>query len=133
LEALAPVLQTPGIAFYSLQVPVPVGDEPYMRALPQLEHLGSQLTDFLDTAGVIRQLDLVISVDTAVAHLTGALRKPVWALIPFAPDWRWFLSRPDTVWYPTMRLFRQSERGRWGPVIEQVAGELRRLAAGERR
>lgn len=133
LEAFAPILQTPGVVFYSLQVPVPASDEPYMRALPQFEPLGRQFADFLDTAGVIGQLDLIISVDTAVAHLAGALGKPVWTLLPFAPDWRWFLGRSDTVWYPTMRLFRQSERGRWDPVIQQVAEDLWRLAAGERR
>ena len=75
------------------------------------------------------ELDLVIAVDTAVAHLAGALAKPVWTLLPFAPDWRWLLDREDTPWYPTMRLFRQKSRGQWQPVIARVAEELGRLAS----
>jgi ADP-heptose:LPS heptosyltransferase len=72
---------------------------------------------------------LIIAVDTAVAHLAGALAKPVWTLIPFAPDWRWLREREDTPWYPTMRLFRQKTRGQWQPVIARVAEELGRLAS----
>lgn len=82
------------------------------------------LKDFGETAGLIANLDLVISVDTAVAHLAGAMGKPVWVLLPFPPDWRWLLDRADSPWYPTMRLFRQKERGDWGPVIQGVAKAL---------
>ena len=77
--------------------------------------------DFLDTAAVIEQLDLVISVDTAVAHLAGAMGKPVWMLNRFESEWRWMLEREDSPWYPTMRIFRQSRRGDWDDVIARVA------------
>ena len=77
-------------------------------------------------------LDLVISVDTAVAHLAGALGKPVWLLVQDSPDWRWLLNRADSPWYPTLRLFRQSHRGDWRPVLEQVVAELRRAMCDRR-
>lgn len=121
---LAPLLATPGIAFFSLQVPPPKRDEACRRAFPNLVDLGPCCADFLDTASFLQQLDLTITVDTAVAHLAGALGRPVWTLITHCPDWRWLLDRADTVWYPTMRLFRQPVRGQWGPVIAQVAREL---------
>ena len=84
------------------------------------------IKDFSDTAAFIENLDLVISVDTAVAHLAGALGKPVWTLLPFAPDWRWLLNRDDSPWYPTMRLFRQPSPGDWKSVINQVLKELQK-------
>ena len=77
-------------------------------------------------------LDLVISVDTAVAHLAGALGKPVWLLVQDSPDWRWLLNRADSPWYPTLRLFRQSHRGDWRPVLEQVIAELHRAMCDRR-
>jgi ADP-heptose:LPS heptosyltransferase len=73
------------------------------------------------------QLDLLISVDTAVLHLAGALGKAAWALLPFAPDWRWMLGREDSPWYPSLRLFRQAQPMKWEPVVAQVCGELQRL------
>ena len=88
-------------------------------------HFGEQLRDFSDTAALIANLDLVISVDTAVAHLAGALAKPVWVLLPFVPDWRWLLDRDDSPWYPTMRLFRQDESRTWDNVIARVSATLR--------
>ena len=128
LEQLAPILQVPGMAFYSLQAKLPALDETYFRSLSNLMDLSSQFESFLETAAVVAGLDLIIAVDTAVAHLAGALAKPVWTLLPFAPDWRWLLDREDTPWYPTMRLFRQKSRGQWQPVISRVAEELGRLA-----
>ena len=86
--------------------------------------LTHEISDFSDTAALIENLDLVISVDTAVAHLAGALGKPVWTLLPFSPDWRWMLNREDSPWYPTMRLFRQSEPGDWETLIAHIEKEL---------
>jgi len=86
-----------------------------------------EINDFSDTAAFIENLDLIISVDTAVAHLAGALGKPVWTLLPFVPDWRWLLKREDSPWYPTMRLFRQSSSGDWEPVMARVLVELQKL------
>jgi ADP-heptose:LPS heptosyltransferase len=88
-------------------------------------NLGEELQDFSDTAGLIENLDLVISVDTAVAHLAGAMGKAVWVLLPFIPDWRWMMDRDDSPWYPSMRLFRQKTRGDWGSVFQRVEQELR--------
>ncbi len=93
--------------------------------------LGPELQDFCDTAAAISQLDLVICVDTAVAHLAGALGRPVWLLLPRPADWRWLEEREDSPWYPTMRLFRQRRRGDWGDVLERVAAALERWTAGE--
>jgi hypothetical protein len=92
-------------------------------------NIAPNLHSFADTAAVIDQLDLVISVDTAVLHLAGALAKPAWALIPFAPDWRWLLKREDSPWYPTLRLFRQTKPGQWEDVIEQVTESLITLSS----
>ena len=91
--------------------------------------LGIALVDFSDTAAVVDQLDLVVSVDTSVAHLAGALGRPIWTLIPFLPDWRWQLEGEISPWYPTMRLFRQSERNNWKPAMDQVTNELRKTVA----
>jgi hypothetical protein len=87
-------------------------------------NMDNDLNDFTDTAAVIDNLDLVISVDTAVVHLAGAIGTPVWTLLPFAPDWRWLLKRNDSPWYPGMRLFRQTRLKDWGGVFEQVKKAL---------
>jgi ADP-heptose:LPS heptosyltransferase len=84
----------------------------------------SELNDFADTAGLINALDLVITVDTAVAHLAGALGKPVWVLLPMCADWRWLTERSDSPWYPTMRLFRQTRWGDWDQVVQKVVRAL---------
>jgi tetratricopeptide (TPR) repeat protein len=94
-------------------------------------HFGAELRDFADTAALIEDLDLVISVDTSVAHLAGALGKPVWVLLPRLPDWRWMLDRDDSPWYPSARLFRQGKPGNWLEVIERVAHELSQRVACE--
>lgn len=86
------------------------------------------ISDYNDTAAIISQLDLVITVDTSVAHLAGALGKPVWILLPYSPDWRWMLTRKDSPWYPSARLFRQPSPRDWACVIEEITGELSRLA-----
>lgn len=120
---LAPILDVPGVAFYSLQKPVPGRDEPDLGLASNI-HSNLDLKDFLATASIIAELDLVIAVDTAVAHLAGALGKPVWLLLQHSPDWRWFLNRSDTPWYPTMRLFRQTKRNSWKEPIARIAEEL---------
>ena len=89
-----------------------------------LVNLGPALEDFRDTAAVIDQLDLVLCVDTAVAHLAGALGKPVWVMLPKPADWRWLEGREDSPWYPTMRLFRKVPLESWPPLIERVRSEL---------
>ncbi|WP_199249878.1 glycosyltransferase [[Phormidium] sp. ETS-05] len=111
----------PGVALYSLQKGAPA--EQLTPEMP-VEDLGKNLFDFADTAAAIAQLDLIISVDTAVAHLAGAMGKPVWLLLPFTPDWRWLLQREDSPWYPTMRLFRQPKPGDWQAVFQRVKEQL---------
>ncbi|HEY1789814.1 MAG TPA: GNAT family N-acetyltransferase [Verrucomicrobiae bacterium] len=123
LHALSPILQAPDIAFYSLQHTVPSSDRPLLRELSNIVNFTFQ--DFLESASLIGELDLVITVDTASAHLAGALGKPVWMLLQHSPDWRWFLDRDDTPWYPGMRLFRQAERNDWTVPIARVAEALR--------
>lgn len=113
-------------------VPTPVSLQKDVResdraalAGARLLQLPEALGNFADTAAFMENLDLVITVDTSVAHLAGALGKPVWVLLPFSPDWRWLLDRDDSPWYPTARLFRQPRIGDWQAVIDRVAGELR--------
>ena len=89
------------------------------------------LADFSAAAGLLEELDLLISVDTAALHLAGALARPAWGLLPFYPDWRWLLAREDSPWYPSLRLFRQEKPRDWMPVIARAAAELRRFLAGE--
>ncbi|CAB3760842.1 glycosyltransferase family 9 protein [Paraburkholderia humisilvae] len=84
----------------------------------------AELNDFADTAALIDNLDLVITVDTAVAHLTGAMGKPVWVMLPANSDWRWLEKRSDSPWYPTARLFRQTTLGDWAPVVRSVRDAL---------
>ena len=87
-------------------------------------NLGDDFENFADTAGAIKCLDPVISVDTAVAHLAGAMGKPVWLLLPWAPDWRWMTERTDSPWYPTMRIFRQPRPGDWKGAVSLVNDSL---------
>jgi len=124
LADFAPLAAIPGVTFFSLQKgqPSEQGLQP-----PQgmaFVNLAPELQDFLDTAAVIEQLDLLIAVDTSVVHLAGALGRPVWTLLPTAPDWRWLLDCEDSPWYPSARLFRQRERGDWAGVMERVADAL---------
>lgn len=90
----------------------------------------SEMVDFADTAALVANLDLVISVDTSVAHLAGALGKPVWLLDRFNSCWRWLVGRHDSPWYPTLRLFRQPRPGDWGSVVEEVVRDLHGFGAG---
>jgi ADP-heptose:LPS heptosyltransferase len=104
-----------------LQKEVRQSDAELLAASAIITH---ELKDFTDTAALIAELDLVISVDTSVAHLAGALGKPVWVLVSYVPDFRWLLSRDDSPWYPTARLFRQPCIGDWQSVVEKVKAEL---------
>jgi Flp pilus assembly protein TadD len=126
---MLPLFGNRQVGFYSLQVGERTAD---LQAVADgdVTDLSGRLGDFGDTAGAIEALDLVISVDTAVAHLAGALGKPVWLLLPFVPDWRWLLDRDDSPWYPTMRLFRQARRGDWNEVIARVGRELGLIVRG---
>ncbi len=118
----------PDVQFVSLQQVVRPTDSDALAQSGVL-HFGEALRDFMDTAALVESLDLVISVDTSIAHLAGALGRPVWMLLPFVPDWRWQLARDDTPWYPQATLFRQQAPGDWRPVIERVANALREHAA----
>jgi hypothetical protein len=111
LARLVPLAAVGGAAFVSLQKPIPATDNAALSRFPGLADLSAGLADFGDTAAVIANLDLVITVDTAVGHLAGAMAKPVWILLPKASDWRWLLERSDSPWYPTARLFRQVTPG----------------------
>jgi hypothetical protein len=123
-----PVFRVPGVRFFSLQL-----DEP--AELPfadQVEDLTPELTAWDQTAGAMMQLDLIISVDTSVAHLAGALGRPLWICLAADPEWRWMLERTDTPWYGSARLSRQSRVGDWGTVFAEVAAELRQVVVARR-
>ena len=124
-ELLAPLGEVAEAGFVSLQHP------PGNAAATGIALSHCELNDFADTAAVIANLDLVITVDTAVAHLAGALGRPVWIMLPFAAEYRWLLGREDSPWYPTARLFRQPSPGDWHSVITDVARELRRQVRGK--
>jgi len=122
LSTLAPLAAVEGCHLVSLQIGPRAGQ---VAEVPwPMVDLTGHFDDYADTAAVIHELDLVITVDTSVAHVAGALAKPVWVLIPHAPDWRWQIDRDDSPWYPTMTLYRQTKRQDWGPVIERVRADL---------
>lgn len=131
LRAFAPLLDVAGTRFVSLQKEIREGDDPHADASVDWIDAGPMLHDFADTAAAIQALDLVIAVDTAVAHLAGALGKPVWTLLPAAGDFRWLTDREDSPWYPTMRLFRQSHLGDWTNVVARVAAALHEAARAQ--
>ena len=97
------------------------------RQIGRIAHFGDDLIDFGATAALLDLMDLVITVDTSIAHLAGAMGKPVWILLPYNPDWRWLLDRNNSPWYPSARLFRQQQIGNWAGVIDQVKNELRSI------
>ena len=127
-----PIIGVEGVEFFSLQVDADPEALDYMRGRPRLHRLAEPLRDFAETAAVIAQLDLVISVDTAVAHLAGGMGQAVWVLLSHGADWRWLLKRSDSPWYPTMRLFRQPARGDWDSVTGEVARHLKALVEASR-
>jgi hypothetical protein len=128
LGTFAPLAQLAGVRFVSLQKGEAAAEAKSPPEGMELLDAGPELKDFADTAALVAALDLVIAVDTSVVHLAGALGKPVWVLLPFAPDWRWLLNRDDSPWYPTMRLIRQQRRMEWEPVVASIREELNALA-----
>jgi tetratricopeptide (TPR) repeat protein len=123
---LSKILQgiPPEVSLYSLQKEVRESDRATVESRKDIVDFSEELRDFSDTAALIYLMDVVVCVDTAVAHLAGALGKRVWVLLPFVPDWRWLLDRDDSPWYPTMRLFRQLRLDDWGDVLVKVKNEL---------
>jgi tetratricopeptide (TPR) repeat protein len=129
LSRLRPLVSAAGIEFVSLQRDLAPPDAAVLRSHRDIVHVGSDLRDFADTAAVISLLDLVVSVDTSIAHLAGALGRPVWVLLPFSSDFRWLVGREDSPWYPTARLFRQPRSDDWESVLASVQADLCGLAA----
>jgi hypothetical protein len=123
LGPLLPLLNR-NATFVSLHNDVRSEEAALLRGKSEIIHFGHELRNFADTAALISNLDLVISVDTSVAHLAGALAKPVWIMLPFVPDWRWLLDRDDSPWYPTVRLFRQDSRRVWDNVVASIDASL---------
>jgi len=123
-ERLAPLAALPGVELYSLQLGEAAGELAALGGAGAVCDLSGSLRDFADTAAVIENLDLVLSVDTAVAHLAGAMGKRVLVMLPFSCDWRWLSGRSDSPWYPTMRLYRQQPGEGWGGVLAAIAGDL---------
>jgi hypothetical protein len=130
MAALAPVLAALLPRWVSLQKELRPGELETVQAAGGVD-LSARLGDFQDTAGVLALLDLVITVDTSVAHLAGAMGVPTWILLPYAPDWRWLLGREDSPWYPSVRLFRQAEPGSWDGALMRVAAELGKWQAAK--
>jgi ADP-heptose:LPS heptosyltransferase len=126
-----PLVDAGPAAFVSLQKPMAERDRETMARFPGMTDLADALTDFGETAAVIEALDLVVTVDTAIGHLAGALGKPAWVMIPKAADWRWLLEREDSPWYPSLRLFRQQKPGAWDDVIARLRAALRIRLIGQ--
>jgi hypothetical protein len=127
LKFFEPLLGVEGCTFFSLQFGERCQDITSLGFERTLKDLEKDLVGFMEPAAAITNMDLVISVDTSVVHLAGALGKPVWTLLPFNPDWRWMLKRSDSPWYSSMKLFRQEKRQDWKGVIERVTSELTTL------
>ncbi len=129
LKLLEPLLALEGTSFLSIQRELRGDDAETLARLSNVRHLGGEFADMADTAAIAALTDLTISVDTSVVHLAGALGRPVWVMLPFAPDWRWTLSGGNCPWYPQARLFRQPALGDWPGAIAALRAELARFAA----
>src|SRR5262249_19040262 len=127
LATLAPLGKVPGVIFHSLQRGAAAGQLAQPPAGMAIRDATAGLPDFADDAGLLASLDLLITIDTATAHLAGALGRPVWTLTHFPPEWRWLLGREDSPWYPSMRLFRQGQGESWEAVLARVSGALEGL------
>src|SRR5262249_31245745 len=130
IETLAPFFKIDGVRWFSLQVGDRASD---LARLPEglVTDLAPHLSDFAETAAALANLDLLISVDTAVVHVAGALARPAWVMLRARPDWRWLLEREDTPWYPSLRLFRQRQRGDWDEVVARVRSALQDLVKSD--
>lgn len=126
LATLAPLGELSKVALVSLQKGAATAELEMYRGRAPVLNLGDEINDFADTAAILENLDVLVTVDTSVAHLAGAMGKRVWIMLAFAPDWRWLLDRRDSPWYPTARLFRQPAPGQWGPAIHAITEELER-------
>ncbi len=122
---LRPLFDLADVTLHVVQTDLRAADAACLRAWPDIRLHGGELRDFTDTARLLAEMDLVVTVDTAMAHLAGALGLPVWLLLQHAADFRWLRGRADTPWYPTMRLFRQGPERRWEPVLQDVARALK--------
>ena len=130
IEPFIDLLGTPGVSFHSLQVGSRSADIAATGCAGLIRDHSPNISDFADTAALVAALDLVISVDTSVCHLAGALGKPCWVIIPYTPDWRWLMQREDSPWYPALRLFRQESFGDWPGVFSRLAAALEKMIAG---
>jgi len=124
-----PLAQIQGVKWYSLQKGAGNEQLALVKGSWEITALGDRVHTFSDTAALLSQLDLLITVDTAIAHLAGALGVPMWILLPFSPDWRWLLEREDSPWYPSAKLFRQKKRADWPEVIARIGLALGSLSA----
>jgi hypothetical protein len=129
LESLAPLARVDGVQLVSLQKPVLARDAAQFAALG-LTDWSAEMTDFSQTLALVAELDLIITIDSAVAHLAGACGKPVWVMMPTPSDWRWLLGRSDSPWYPSMQLFRQNAPGSWNQVLGDIISALPEFVQG---
>jgi hypothetical protein len=131
LAMLAPLAQVPRTTFISLQFGDPARQaRTHSPPGMQILNWSDELRSFADTASLLANIDLLVTIDTSTAHLAGAMGKPVWVMLPYVPDWRWMLDRTDSPWYPTMRLFRQSVAGDWTLPVQEIVQALRTFSAG---
>jgi len=124
LSQLAPLLAAEDVRFVSVQRELRAADAELLAREPRIIHVGGELDDFTDTAAALSTVELLICVDTSIAHLAGALGRPALVLLPFQPDWRWTLDRDRSPWYPALKLFRQPRAGDWASVVARVREEL---------